>query len=694
MLSRVRTKNGYENVVAWSVKECEDRLPDLKFLTRRRNRRSYRYATDFMVLDTETSHDGDNAGWVYQWAVRLQDVYIYGRTPDDFVALLQLLRKHYELSREKCIVMYIHNASYDLQYLKHWLRIYDDKVKIMATDPHAVLTCDVSGFRILCSYRLSNLSLELFASNYAETYRKASGAIDYNIVRYQDSELTVTDWEYMLSDVAAQYDAIRGYIAAQGYKYAFQAPFTSTGFVRVDCRKASEKAINWHAKFQVQALDLEQYNLCRQAFMGGLTIAAWTHSGETVRSDRLRHVDFTSSYPARQMLDYFPSGRPFWYGEIESEEELNDVLQTYCCVLLVTYYGLQIRGGVTAPYIPSSKGIYQEETLKLNGKVVSADIFTIALTEIDFEIIRRQYEYTDLAVDKVLCFQRGKCPSWLKRKIMQYYEAKCTLKKADPRMYQASKAKLNSIYGMTATAILRDEWEWDDDLVITNHRKDDQGQLTKFYSSYNSFLPYQLGLWTTAHARRALIDMIEAIGYDNFLYCDTDSAFYLETEKNRQALEEMNAAVKARAEAAGAYIGNNILGYAEQEAPLRAFRALHAKCYAAEEWNGSEWELKVTIAGIPKKATHWREGRPVTMTNSQELGSIDNLTDGFTFRHCGGTRILYLEDPPRVEEINGHLTQLASSAIIAPIEKEVSETMWVIGKDYSILDAQFYQVIG
>lgn len=694
MISKVKTADGHEEIQAYSVSDCRDHLPKLKFNKKRRNRRTYLYATDYMTLDTETSHAGERCGWVYQWAVKLKDVYIYGRKPSELVELLRILRETYELMEDKSILVYIHNSSYDVQYLKHYLHEYDPVgFRVMATDPHSVLIAEVAGFRILCSYRLSNLSLDLFAKNYAAHYRKATGLIDYDVIRFQDQELTPQDWEYMFSDVAAQYEAIGGFLEARGFKYAYQAPYTSTGFVRVDCRHASEKAINWRTKFETAALSLEQYNLCRQAFMGGLTIASYKYAGTTVRSENLRHVDFASSYPARQMMDYFPTGRPMWYGEIEDEEELRDVLDTFCCCFVATFSGLQIRPGVTAPYIPSSKGIYLRDVLKVNGKVVSAADFSIALTEIDFGIIDRQYTYDDVLIDNLLVFQRGKCPAFLRRRIMDYYRKKCELKKSDPRLYQVSKAMLNGIYGMTATAITREDFELDEDLIITGRRRPDQEQLDRFYRSYNSFLPYQLGVWTTAHARAALIDMIERIGYDHFLYCDTDSAFFIETPKNAAAIKEMNEKTRERALAARAYIGDNVLGIAEDEAPLRAFRALHAKCYAAEEKDGDEWKLHVTIAGIPKRATKWQDGRPVTRTNAEELGSIDNLEDGFIFRHCGGNRVLYLEDEPRVEDVNGHPTECASAAIISPIEKEISETMWTIGRDYSILETQSYQVI-
>jgi hypothetical protein len=73
------------------------------------------------------------------------------------------------------------------------------------------------------------------------------------------------------------------------------------------------------------------------------------------------------------------------------------------------------------------------------------------------------------------------------------------------------------------------------------------------------------------------------------------------------------------------------------------------------------------------------------MTNAEELGSIDNLHDGFTFKHCGGTRCVYNEQPIQIVNINGHMTELASSAVIENIEKEISDTMYTNGADYTPL---------
>ena len=99
-----------------------------------------------------------------------------------------------------------------------------------------------------------------------------------------------------------------------------------------------------------------------------------------------------------------------------------------------------------------------------------------------------------------------------------------------------------------------------------------------------------------------------------------------------------------------------------------------------------EYELNVVIAGIPKKAIKWINGESVLKTNAEELGSIDNLKDGFTFSHCGGTRCIYNERTITHESINGHTTSYASSAVIDNIDKVISDTMWTTTDKYEVVE--------
>jgi hypothetical protein len=183
--------------------------------------------------------------------------------------------------------------------------------------------------------------------------------------------------------------------------------------------------------------------------MGGVCIASFKHSNKTIRSDKLRHKDFTSSYPARQELDYFPEGAPNWYGDVDSIEELEYLCSTYCCVFVLTLNNVHIKKGVTAPCIPSSKCIHKENYLKLNGKIVSASTLTIVVCELDYKWIKRQYTYdeNEIYIDKMLIFNRGVMPDWLKTEVFEYFKNKCSLKGVNELLYAKSKNMLNGVYG-------------------------------------------------------------------------------------------------------------------------------------------------------------------------------------------------------------------------------------------------------
>ena len=207
--SYVKTKDGRQAIKAYTPDEMT--LPVLTFKELQKNHKITKYATKYICLDTETSHATNACAWVYQWAAKLGGLYVYGRKPSEIIDFMRRVAEHYGLSTDKKILLYIHNMQYDVQYIKLFLRQYDPTAEFLAIDSHAIIQCDVLGFRILCSYKLTNLSLAALSDNYAETYVKAVGEIDYNIVRYQDTELTESDWFYMFSDVAAQDDGIKGY---------------------------------------------------------------------------------------------------------------------------------------------------------------------------------------------------------------------------------------------------------------------------------------------------------------------------------------------------------------------------------------------------------------------------------------------------------------------------------------------------
>ena len=659
-----------------------------------------------IYLDTETSHvfdeeTGDGVGWVYQWALRFAGEWAYGRKPTEILEALQRIAQANRLYTTKCVV-YVHNLSYDIQYLKDWLieKYGENSYKLIATNPHKFISFSIGPWIFKCSYKLSNRSLAKWAKDLNTKARKQVGIVDYNIVRYQDSKLSYSDWKYMYFDVLTLEECVKKQLANYGDTLS-TVPLTSTGYIRRDARKRFRSDKKNRLEFEKSKLTPHLYKMFRSAFAGGLT-----HQNRFIKNDivtppdgcTIRHRDFRSHYPTQQTARKgFPVGAfvPFYrYREGRKPFTFDDVdkwQETHCLIMEIAIKNMTIKNGVTFPYAQSTKwfdGRTKDfvRTIDDNGRVLQAKgCSKVVLTELDLKWIRKQYTF-EYVILEVYGAQKGKAPQYLidtvKEKYLGKTQYKEEVKQARKEGQSAeviqdketslmkSKNGLNGIYGMSATNPVRTEYtlspdgEWSSDKLTDEIIED---KLTKFYKSRNNFMAYQLGVYTTALARNDLMSVVEIIGYKNVLYVDTDSAFYISSPEVEKRIEEYNKQQNENAERMGAYIVHNgkktyFDAFDDENETITRFVALHAKAYAYETDDG---ELHCTIAGVSEQG---RNGN----TRVKELGCLENMHENFVFKDCGGTRCVYLEDKPHLETINGHLLEVAGSAIILPVEKTLS----------------------
>lgn len=217
--------------------------------------------------------------------------------------------------------------------------------EILALKNHKILTVETDHFIFKCSYLLANRSLEAWANAHKTKYIKAVGEIDYNTIRYQDEELTASDWFYQFSDVACQssaWEVERGAFDVQ------TIPLTSTGFVRYDGRQLFRKdSYNRDAFLQTQ-LTAEQYEFCRLEFAGGYTHGNRFVAGKIIKNDGtffIKHRDYRSFYPSTTRVDYFPIGQFVLTFEKKAPEDKfpESLLQTRCCLCKVLIENPEIK---------------------------------------------------------------------------------------------------------------------------------------------------------------------------------------------------------------------------------------------------------------------------------------------------------------------------------------------------------------
>ena len=566
-----------------------------------RGRKGVYYYDTFMVFDIETTstlYEEEHIGYMYIWQACIGDsagnwhYAVHGRTWYEFFTFLQEVQKHIELTDERQMVCYVFNLSYEYQFIRNLLFPYST----FATDKRKVLKCNTPGIEWRCAYKLSNMSLDKFCKYTNAKHKKATEYFDYAKLRTPDTPLTELELWYTFCDVVGLYEGICKMLEEDNLA---TIPLTSTGYVRRDCRNAMKSnPRNWEW-FKKCAMTPEVYKLITEAMRGGDTHANRRYAGQILED--VENWDFSSSYPFCMCCKYYPLTRFTPIAKL-GDGDLGYYLDNKCCLFRVHFKNLNVKAHVTNPYISFAKcyDYVSRETSLFNGRVLHASCIGMTVCELDFDIIEREYTWDEIAISDMHIANRGKLPQEIVDQIIHYYEHKTSLKGVDDYLYAKDKNKLNGIFGMActnpihSTYYINSEGEWDIE------KPDLEKELKRYSTNRNNFLPYVIGLYTTAHARHNLRDMIHIAGIGN-VYNDTDSTKIWGVDVRDKVLE-YNEKVKALAEEAGAYAIDrkgitHYMGVAEQEESYDYFRTWGAKKYAYIQ-NG---KLHLTLAGVDKK---------------------------------------------------------------------------------------------
>ena len=164
-----------------------------------RSKRKHNLVSVPVNVDTETSkhveydQDGNITacyGWIYLYGLEFAGAYTEGRTPTELIKDLEQIRNVYGCSENGThLVVYIHNLSYDIQYLKDFLLArYGGDFDLLAIAPHRFITFRINAFEFRCSLKLSNRRLAKWANDLQVENRKAEGEIDYSEKHYQEKK--------------------------------------------------------------------------------------------------------------------------------------------------------------------------------------------------------------------------------------------------------------------------------------------------------------------------------------------------------------------------------------------------------------------------------------------------------------------------------------------------------------------------
>lgn len=577
--------------------------------------------------------------WMYIWQFCIEDFPFYGRTWDEFRELVRLISDN--IGEKEKIVCYVHNLSYEAQFLLGIFQI--GRNDIFAMEKRKIVKMFIEKIELRCGYIHSNMSLRKFLQYMGVPDQKEK--IDYSTVYYPWSPLPSGVLSYAEKDVTGLCQAIRKEMNDDGDTLQ-TIPITSTGYVRRIAKKELEKIS--HYRVRAMQASKGEYIALKKALRGGDTHANRYYAGLILPN--LRSRDIGSSYPFVMCARKMPVGGFTEIGEV-TERYYRELIfkKKKAVIATLIFVNLRLKNDQWCdPPLSLSKTRHCIGAQEDNGRILACDYCETTITDIDFRIYDEVYEWDRLAfrITDAWVSSYGLIPEGIRKAIFDFYDKKTKLKGVDAYMYDKSKNKLNSFFGMACTDPLRDEWLFNPktrqiELQDFDVEKSINKQKNKIA------MPFAWGVWITSHARKRLYDGLRIAG-KNAVYWDTDSVKYISTPEIEAAFDNYNAAVIAEDSELGLFAKSkdgdiHYMGVFEVDEEYNRFITLGAKKYAYENP-----DLHITVAGVSKK------------DGAEELGRLENFREGFIFRKAAGKLLIYNDDDDfhvNVEDHDLHVTR-------------------------------------
>ena len=641
--------------------EAFRRLKPVK-VRRRRGKRYYVNLT--ATLDIETTNTEED-GFAYSFAMNIGGVNMVVRYIEELEEVIDGLIDSWSLGGSDYLSIYIHNLGYEYQYMAQIL--HEDwtiKNALYTKARQALYLRFGNGIEFRDSLKLFQKSLA--GATKGCKHPKLKGDLDYSVYRTPDTPLTQQEFDYIVNDVQGLYEAIERLKAEHDYNAA-TIPLTNTSMV---IEEVNRHLHTGEVQRAMRALSLGKHELelAYHCMAGGDTHGTRWRASRTY--DNCNSYDLKSAHPSEQALWKFPAGEPFLLPEDVEEDELSTLIdEGYGWLGKVYLEDIQVRPECPNPTLSLSKTEAIEGLRGLdNGRVLGADAAFAYLDSNDYQRFREAYTYTDFCGVDILAFKLEYLPDEFREAVFDKFRVKESAEDGPERVF--AKVCVNTIFGACAQKTVRDEYDilfeevmernkikWEDKLAAMEDEAVIKTQQKKF--------PFLWGLWTSSLSRLRLWELQKAVGWERLIYWDTDSVKY--EGPKLPAVDHYNQRIIDQCIARDAVVVNRkgktvYIGVAEDEHPTvdygyRRFRFLHAKCYAAEAWDGERYTIETTIAGVGKE-----QGKKALD------GNIDTLADGLYIADAGGQALTYVDVPVRSRTDFKRRTRTASYIIMRPRE--------------------------
>lgn len=634
-------------------------------------------STVICAFDTETTSVIDlehKASYVYAWSF---DIYSNGthytvleRDIQKIPALLELIQYvvlKKSINKNVSVLVGVHNLPYDFTFISSLIPV----TNLFAKSKRQPLMFDSGIFHFVDTLAISGMSLEKTANAYTKT-KKMAGDLDYTMVRNTKTPLSRKEERYCFNDVKVVTEYLEYLLLTYGINGFFPATKTSI------CRRALKDSFNTEYPNKDRANEvkdwimddmfpetMQEYDcLIRYLFRGGYTHSNASKTGYVL--ENMKSKDFESSYPSWIAYEKFPMSKPIKV----NPDEYESIMKNGC----LQWYGVFIFDNITSKTQHSieskHKCVNVVNPIIDNGRIKHAESMTVMLTNLDWMIYKKFYEWGNVSCETLCLFPHsGKLPKYVINPLFNAYTEKTRLKNAGLD-YKDQKAIVNSFYGMMVTTIPSENITYTDDWGSEPMGEDER----RNYARTTLLSPYW-GIYTTAWARyHLLVDVFYKIGNDA-VYGDTDSCKYLNPEKHEETFKRFNRKMAKRRYKFCVTNGFDIrlmghLGELTDDGTIVNFKTLGAKRYLVLDDHGN---LECTVAGLPKRAFN----KYLHQNKVTELKEVFNLFDfGLKIKNCKNAHAYVNDVTDIITDFNGVSEEMHSdgACVIYPIDFEMKET--------------------
>lgn len=585
----------------------------------------------------------------------------------------------------RVLLCFIHNASFEFAFCRSELKFANGKYDFFAKESRKMMKANLAnGIELRDSLALTNCGLELLSKQF--TKHKKIKDLDYSIPRNTKTPLSRNKEMRYINDDCIILNEFETYLFTNMCVPGKKIPLTNTArlLLKVEASAGFDIDKERERVRKIQPTAKEVIEASRHLFRGGFVHGNIRYLNSV---ERVLMRDITSSYPYAMLTKYFPVSKfteyHLQYTSFQKGKESPEfwqLLNKYCLIIDATYYDVEATSDHSYESVSKVKDVFFEHPItdQDNGRIRRCQSVRVMQTELDYMIYQMMYDYSVMEIHSVKFAARGELPEYLLKNVASDYKKKNDLKKSgmkDTPEYSLAKIDVNTYFGALCKAIYENNIGYDYGIGDWNEIPQSIEAIQEDLD--NRWLNFYWGVWTTAHARFKLVDMlfrIESVG-GHVIYYDTDSLKYIPNAATEEIFEAENARIaKERASfpllSDPAFWGSSGEGLGEWAKELETddpveFKTLGAKRYLYIE----DGQSHLCVAGLPKTAAALLPEDPFETFSVQGFKFIGEDTDKL--------RPIYHDEPYDVtitdDYGNTETIHCKTGVTLVPIDFEISE---------------------